>query len=340
MANAGHRQPPGKGICIVLRLFRTVIVPVVVLLGLVLGSSGAVMAQDQDSEKPTITVGSKNFTEQMLMSELVAQTLEDAGFKVERKFGLGGTAVIHQAMWEGEVDVFVEYTGTALVAVLGQDVPSIATPEGGAAATAVASVADETYRIVKDEYAEQYDIVWLDHFGFNNTYAMTVTAETAEKYDLKTTSDLEEHAGDMTLGTDLEFPVRKDGLPGFEEAYGFGFGDVQSGDPGLMYQALANGDVDVITAYTTDGRIPALDLVILEDDRNFFPPYYPAPVVRQEVLDANPEIADALNQLGGAISEDEMADMNYQVDEDGRPIEDVAHDFLVDEGIVSSGDED
>jgi glycine betaine/choline ABC-type transport system substrate-binding protein len=319
----------------VLRFFQRVAIPLVVMFGLILGSIGAVAAQDDD--KPTIVVGSKNFTEQILMSELVAVTLEDAGYDVERQFGLGGTAVIHQAIWEGEIDIFVEYTGTALVAVLGMDVPSGDSGEGDAA-TAVASVADETYRIVKDEYAEQWNIAWMDHFGFNNTYAMTVTADTADELDLQTASDLEPHAGDMTLGTDQEFPVRDDGLPGFEEAYGFGFGDVQAGDPGLMYAAVDNGDVDVITAYTTDGRIPALDLVVLEDDKGFFPPYYPAPVVRQELLDEDPEIADVLNRLGGAITEDQMAEMNYQVDEEGRSTEDVAREFLEEQGIIGARD--
>ncbi|HYH13271.1 MAG TPA: glycine betaine ABC transporter substrate-binding protein [Thermomicrobiales bacterium] len=319
-----------------MRFVQRVAIPIVVMLGLIFGSIGAVAAQDDD-DKPTIVVGSKNFTEQILMSELVALTLEDAGYDVERQFGLGGTAVIHQAMWNDEIDIFVEYTGTALVAVLEMDVPTGddgATPEGGDVATAVSSVADQTYQIVKDEYAGQWDIAWMDHFGFNNTYAMAVTQETAAELDLQTTSDLEEHAGDMTLGTDQEFPVREDGLPGFEETYGFGFGDVQAGDPGLMYAALDNGDVDVITAYSTDGRIPALDLVLLEDDKSFFPPYHPAPIVRQEVLDANPEIADVLNKLGGAITEDQMAEMNYQVDEEGRTTEDVAREFLEERGII------
>jgi glycine betaine/choline ABC-type transport system substrate-binding protein len=266
------------------------------------------------------------------MSELVAVMLEDAGYPVERKFGLGGTAVIHQAIWNDEIDIFVEYTGTALVAVLEMDVPEAA---GGDGATPAASVADLTYDIASQEYAERWNLTWLDHFGFNNTYALAVTRETAEEYDLQTVSDLEEHAGDMTLGTDLEFEARPDGLPGFTEAYGFEFGDVRAGDPGLMYQAVAEGDVDVITAYSTDGRIPAKDLVLLEDDRTFFPPYYPAPVVRDEVLEQNPEIADILNQLGGAITEDEMAAMNYAVDEDGRTTEEVAREFLEEKGLIA-----
>lgn len=294
------------------------------------------MAQD---DKPTIVVGSKNFTEQILMSEMVALLLEDAGYPVERQFGLGGTAVIMEAITNGDIDMFVEYTGTGLIAVLGEDIPTVeGTPAttNGAATPEASGLPQQVYDIVKAGYKEQFDLIWLEDWGFNNTYAMAVTQETAEEYDLETTSDLEAVAGEMTLGTDLEFPLREDGLIGFERVYGFGFGDVQSGDPGLMYAALDQGEVDVITAYTTDGRIPALDLVVLEDDLDFFPPYYTAPVIRAEVLEANPEIADILNQLGDQVTEDEMADMNYQVDEEGMEAREVARAFLETEDFIGS----
>lgn len=294
-----------------------------------LGSPAAIALAADD--KPTITVGSKNFTEQLLMSEIVALMLENSGYKVKREYGLGGTAIITEAIINGDIDVFVEYTGTGLMAVLGQDLPVV--DEG---ATPEASLPDQVFEIVKDGYQEEFDLIWLDDWGFNNTYAMAVTRATAEEHGLKTTSDLEAVAGDMKLGTDLEFPVREDGLIGFEKAYGYGFGDVQSGDPGLMYQALANGDVDVITAYTTDGRIPALDLVILEDDRDFFPPYYTSPVIRGDVLNDNPEIADILNTLGGQITEEEMSQLNYQVDEEGLEPEEVARPFLEEQGFIDA----
>lgn len=312
--------------------------------GLALTSLGSVAttAFAQDDDKPTIKVGSKNFTEQMLMSEIVSLTLEDAGYPVERTFGLGGTAVVMEAIESSNIDAFVEYTGTGLMAVLGAELPTVdsaATPEESAAATPTgSSLSDQVYDIVKKRYDEELGLTWLDVWGFNNTYAMTVTRETADEYGLKTTSDLESVAGDMTLGTDLEFPLREDGLPGFEATYGFGFGDVKSGDPGLMYTAVDQGDVDVITAYTTDGRIQSLNLVILEDDLGFFPPYYAAPVIRNEVLEQHPEIADVLNRLGGQFTEDDMAGMNFEIDENGLEIAEAARPVLEAKGLIGGGD--
>jgi len=312
--------------------------------GLALTSLGSVSITTvaQDNDKPTIKVGSKNFTEQMLMSEIVSLTLEDAGYSVERTFGLGGTAVIMEAIENSDIDAFVEYTGTGLMAVLGAELPAAnaeTSPEEGTAASATpenSSLSDQVYDIVKKRYDEELGLTWLDVWGFNNTYAMTVTRETAEEYNLQTTSDLESIAGDMTLGTDLEFPLREDGLPGFEAAYGFGFGDVKSGDPGLMYTAVDQGDVDVITAYTTDGRIQSLDLVILEDDLGFFPPYYAAPVLRNEILEQQPDIADVLNRLGGQFTEDDMAKMNFEVDENGLELADAARPVLEAKGLIGS----
>lgn len=292
-----------------------------------LGASPAAFAQDGD--KPTIRVGSKNFTEQFIMNEFVALKLEDAGYPVERNFGLGGTAVLMEAVFSDQIDAFVEYTGTGLIAMLQQELPEI--PEDSET-----TMAEEVYRLTKEGYDEEYDLTWLEQMGWNNTYALAVTREFAEEHDLTTTSDLEPIAGDLTLGTDLEFQVRDDGLPGLVEAYGFDFGDVTPGDPGLMYQAVAEGQVDVITAYTTDGRIPALDLVILEDDKAFFPPYYAAPVVRNEILEANPEIADILNELADQFSDEEIQALNYEVDENGAEPADVARTTLEEKGLIGS----
>lgn len=290
---------------------------------------GPLAAFAQDGDKPTLRVGSKNFTEQFVMNGIVALKLEDAGYPVERNFGLGGTAVLMEAVFSDQIDVFMEYTGTGYMAMLNLELPTEDELDGQ-------SIEDYVYEKTKDGYQEEFDLTWLDTWGYNNTYAIAVSQETAEKYDLKTTSDLEAHAGEMTLGTDLEFQNRDDGLPGFIEAYGFEFGDVSPGDPGLMYQAVAENQVDAITAYTTDGRIPALDLVVLEDDKGFFPPYYAAPVVRNEILDANPEIADILNELGGQFSDEDMQQMNYEVDENGEEPEDVARKMLEEKGLIGS----
>jgi glycine betaine/choline ABC-type transport system substrate-binding protein len=313
----------------------------IAVLGMMLASmAGISSVAAQDDDKPTITVGSKNFTEQIILGEMVSLILEDAGYDVERRLNLGGLAVVHEALVAGEIDVYVEYTGTGLVAVLGRPVPTVegtpaATPAGGAApATPAASVADLTYQQVSEAYLEEFGLVWLDELGFNNTYALAVTQETAEEYDLETTSDLAEVADELTLGTDPEVLVREDGLPGLQEAYDFEFEDAVGMDSGLMYSSVASGDVDVITAFTTDGRIEALDLVLLEDDKNYFPPYYAAPVVRQELLEEYPELEEVLNQLAGQIDNETMAAMNYQVDEEGAEPRDVAQAFLEEQGII------
>ncbi len=294
-----------------------------VMLGMMLASMSGIAAQDDD--KPTVSVGSKNFTEQIILGEMLSLMLEDKGYDVDRNLNLGGLAVVHESLVNGELDVYVEYTGTGLVAVLGEDVP---TAEGDE------SVSDLVYEQVSEAYREQFDLVWLDELGFNNTYALAVTQETADKYDLEKVSDLQGVAGELTLGTDPEVLVREDGIPGLEEAYDFAFGDAIAMDSGLMYQAVASGDVDIITAFTTDGRIASLDLVLLEDDLSFFPPYYAAPVVRQELLDEHPEIEAVLNQLAGTIDDEAMADMNFQVDEQGAEPRDVARDFLVEQGVI------
>lgn len=287
----------------------------------------------QDGDKPTISVGSANYTEQFVLAQMIALKLEEAGYPVERKLNLGGTAVAHAALVNDEIDTYPEYTGSALAAILDLDMPETATP----AATAGASLEnDAVFQLVKQKYAEEFGIEWLPPFGFNNTYAICVTEETAAELGLETISDLEPHAGDMVLGSDQEFPVRPDGLPGFEDAYGFGFQDVVAGDIGLMYSALDSGEVDVITSYSTDGRIPALGLLNLEDDLGFFPPYHAAPLVRQDTLEKAPEIRGILGELGGQITNEEMASVNFRVDEEGVEPIDAARDFLVEQGLLAS----
>ena len=307
----------------------------VVALGLMATSIAAPAAAQHD--KPTITIGSKDFTESILLAEIVGVLLEDNGYTVELQTNLGGTAVVHQALVNDEVDIYVEYTGTGLLAILGMDLPEAAS-DGATPASGAATGQDRVYDIVKEEYQEQFGITWLEPWGFNNTYAIAVTQETADEYGLEKISDLQGVAGDLTLGATQEFLVRPDGLPGMTELYGIEFGSEQGLDPGLVYAAVENGDVDVITATATDGRIPALDLVVLEDDKNFFPPYYAAPVVDTELLEQNPEIADILNQLAGEIDDETMADLNYRIDEGGEEPNDVARAFLEERGLIGGDD--
>ncbi len=309
---------------------RGVALALLVVVGLLAGQAGAALAQDE----PAIVVGSLSFTESAILGDLYSLLLEDAGYAVERRADLGVTSDAHAALVAGEIDLYVEYTGGGLLSVLGQPAPALGSDGTATPAAAAMSVADQTYDAVAEGYLAEFGLVWLDEIGFNNTYALAVAAATAEEYGLVTLSDLAASAGDLTLGTDLEFPEREDGLPGLEAAYGLEFGDVQPGEPALMYESIASGEVDVIAAYATDGRLPDLDLVLLEDDFAFFPPYFAAPVVDGELLDNDPALADVLNQLAGRIDDAAMAGLNRQVDVEGLAPIDVARSFLTEAGLL------
>ena len=268
-----------------------------------------------------IRVGSKNFTEQLILGELMAQLIErETTLRVERQFDLGGTMICHGALIGGAIDLYAEYTGTALTAVLQQDV--VADPA-------------EAFATVKQAYADKFNLTWLPPFGFNNTYAITVRAADAEKWNLKTISDLEARAGEMRAGWTSEFSERPDGYPGLRERYGLQFGSVRDLDTALMYEAIRRGEVDVICAFATDGRIAAYDLHPLDDDLGFFPPYYAAPVIRQATLADHPEVRDALQLLAGRLTGEVMQQLNSQVDQAKRSPAEVAREFL-DQETVSS----
>lgn len=308
------------------------VLAVLVVLALMLGTVASIAAQET---KPTVTVGSKEFTEQLIVGQMLALLLEDAGYPVERQLGLAGTAVVHQALVNGEIDTYVEYTGTGLLAILDMSLPT-GTPAASAAATPIAGV-DAVYNTVKDAYAEQFNVVWLDPLGFNNTYTLALTKERAAELGVETISDLIPVSGELTFGGTQEFLTRPDGLPGLMDAYeGLKFADAQGFDPGLVYQAVDSGDVDVISAFATDGRIPALGLVTLDDDMGFFPPYYAAPLVRQDLLDEDPAVADVLNSMAGLLDDETMAGLNAQVDVDGEEPEDVARGFLQAQGLIGA----
>ncbi len=264
---------------------------------------------------------------------MMAQLLENAGYPVERQLNLGGTTLVHQALVSGEIDTYVEYTGTGLLAILELQLPAAeASPAAGATPT---SMVDTVYETVRQGYQDEFDLVWLVPLGFNNTYTLAMREEQAAELGVETISDLIDVGADLRFGATQEFVTRPDGLPGLLEAYpGLEFTEEVGMDPGLVYQALDTEQVDVISAFATDGRIPALGLVTLEDDRGFFPPYFAAPVVRQELLDEDPAVADALNQLAGLIDDQTMADLNFRVDDGGEEPADVARDFLIEQGLI------
>lgn len=266
----------------------------------------------------TVRVASKNFTEQFVLAELYAQAFEAAGMKVERKINLGATLIVHKALEEKQVDFYPEYTGTMLTAILKMD------PMTDRAAV---------YNKVKDEYAKK-GLVLLNEAPVNNTYNMVVRPDTAEKYKLETLSDLTKVAKELKLGAGPEFRDRKDGLPGLKATYGMEFREDLQMAIGLRYQALSGKQIDVVNGYATDGMISALKLKRLKDDKNLWPPYYVAPVVRKEVLDANPKIAEIANRISAMLDEATISGLNYKVDGDKMEPRDVAKDFLKAKGVV------
>lgn len=272
-----------------------------------------------------VTIGTKNFTEQYILGELMAQILEArTDLHVNRRFNLGGTMICHGALVEGDIGLYAEYTGTGLLAVLKRK--PLDDPE-------------RTYDVVAEAYRTQFACQWLQPFGFNNSYAIVVRAPDADARNWRAIGDLAEHAPQLRAGFTAEFVERPDGYPGFKEAYGFQFGSVKELDPGLMYRAIAANEVDVICGFATDGRIAAYALNPLLDDRRFFPPYHAAPVVRLDLLEKHPEIADVLGLLGNAIDDATMQRLNHAVDENGRSPRDVAAEFLATVGEGTTGAE-
>jgi osmoprotectant transport system substrate-binding protein len=268
----------------------------------------------------SVTVGSKNFTEELILGELYAQSLEHAGLAVTRKLNLGTTDIAMAALKRGEIDLYPEYTGTALLNVL--HLP----PDGDA---------KRVYRNVKAAYDKQFGLVWLAPAPMNDTQALATTQATAGREAISKLSDLAPKAGELRLGAVPEFLKRADGLPGLQKRYGgFTFKQVKIVDNGLKYQALEHGDVDVILAFTTEGDLKANNLVVLEDDKHVFPPDQVAPVVRKPVVDAKPALVKALDQIAPLLTDDVMQNLNLQVDgPQKREPADVARDFLKQHGL-------
>jgi osmoprotectant transport system permease protein len=270
-----------------------------------------------DSEQShAIVVGSKDFTEQVILGEIVSQLIESQGFPVKRVFELGGD-LCHRTMIAGDMDVYVEYTGTAYTAILKH---SPITDAG------------EVLRQVKQEYASKFGIEWLGELGFNNTFAILVRGDEARNNKLRTISDAVPFARKWRVGFGQDFMSRADGYPGFIKAYGLSFAEQpHEMDLSLSYRALAAARVDLIAGNSTDGLITSLDLYQLEDDRKYFPPYDAVPIVRREILEQHPQLEDAFKRIKGSISEAQMRKLNYSVDGEHRDVKQVAKEFL--EGI-------
>jgi glycine betaine/choline ABC-type transport system substrate-binding protein len=262
-----------------------------------------------------LTVGSKNFTEQIILGEIVAQQLERRlQIKVDRKLDLGGTLLAQQALQNGAIDLYPEYTGTALTAVL--KMRPVSDP---------AAVLER----VRAEYRKRWNLEWLDPLGFNNTFAMVVRGSQARSEGLETLSDAARRKQGWRLGVGYEFLQRPDGLPGLLQTYRLPLdGSPKSMDLGLLYSALEQKQVDMAAASATDGMLSVLDVKVLRDDKSYFPPYQAALIVRAQSLSAYPGLRAALDQLSGKLSDADMRKLNYQLDGKHRPVAEVARELL------------
>jgi glycine betaine/choline ABC-type transport system substrate-binding protein len=280
---------------------------------------GGVTSCQTDNSRPSrkadIVICSKNYTEQNILGELLAQQIESqTHLTVDRQLNLGGTFLCHDGLRTGQIDAYIEYTGTAFTAILKN--PPI-------------SDAETVYQQVKQAYQDQFNLTVMPPLGFNNTFAIMVRGEDARNLNLKTISDAAEHTPQWRAGFGYEFMSRKDGFPGLAATYQLTFArPPEIMDLGLMYRALVYKKVDLIAGDSTNGLIDRLELVVLEDDKNYFPPYQAVPIVRTETLEKHPELAAAILQLAGLISEAEMQQMNYQVDGEFRRYDEVVREFL------------
>lgn len=267
-----------------------------------------------------VVIGSKEFTESVILREMMAALVEvNSDIKTEQKF-LGGTLICFNSLKSGNIDLYAEYTGTALTAILKQ---------------APMTDPQKVYDTVKANFKDQYQLEWLAPFGFNNTYVLTMRKDHAQELGVEKISDLGTHLDTLKAGFTHEFLERPDGYPGLTKHYGLKLTQKPKGmDPGLMYKAIAEKQIDLTSGFATDGRISAFDLVMLSDDKRFFPPYYAAPVIRSDTLGKYPELKDILNKLAEIIDDAMMAQLNYEVDEKGRSTAEVARDFLQKQGLI------
>jgi glycine betaine/choline ABC-type transport system substrate-binding protein len=267
-----------------------------------------------------VVIGSKNFTEQVILGEMLALLLEDRGVPVDRKLNLGGSFICHSAIESGEMDVYIEYTGTALTAILKEP---------------VIHDSEEVYRRVRAEYRRRFGLEWGQPLGFNNTYALAMRSDHAAKLGIRRISDLREHLDSIRTGFGHEFLEREDGYRGFTAAYDLEFVIPPSGmELGLIYQALAEEEVDLVAGSSTDALIEKLGLTVLEDDKSFFPPYDAAPVYRPDTAKVYPALTEILAKLGGQIDEDTMRKLNLAVDVERESERGVAAEFLVEKGWI------
>jgi osmoprotectant transport system substrate-binding protein len=268
----------------------------------------------------TVKIGSKNFTEQFIVAEIYAQALEKAGVKVQTRTNLGATLIAHAALLNGDIDLYPEYTGTALAHVVRGD---------------LSGSAEQIYTTVKDYYEKNLHLTLLQPTHINNGYAIVVLPETAVKYKLKTLSDLGPMSKNLSFGAEGSFADRSDGLPGMNRVYGIRFKEFRNlAKLGIRYSALMSKNIDVSFGFTTDWQIAEDKLIVLDDDKHFFPPYFLVPVIRQDTLAKNPKIGEVLNKISPLLTTENMRAMNTAVERDKEEPKGVAAQFLKEKGIL------
>ncbi len=294
-------------------MMRTLSVTVVLVVSTLLTS-----CSPPRSDRPVI--GAKNFTEQVILGELLAQEIEaKSNLKVERRFYLAGSYICQQALVAGRIDAYVEYTGTALTAILKQPMDRDR---------------ESVLRTVRQLYSSRYNITVAEPLGFENTFAMVIRGDDARRLHLTTLSQAAKYTPKWRLGVGYEFEQRPDGLPGIKKAYSLSFLDSpRTMELGLLYRALINRQVDMIAANSTDGQIQALELTVLQDDRHYFPPYEAVPLVRVDAVKRWPQIQNALDALAGRITAEDVRMMNREVDGQHRDPAEVVREFRVKKGL-------
>ncbi len=295
-------------------------IPLILAATLLLTSCGP-------SRNSRIVVGSKNFTESLILGELIAQQIENhTRLPVERRFYLAGSYICHQAILAGRIDIYPEYTGTALTAILKENV---ATAASAVQRSEASKSEDPVYEKVKQEYASRFDLAVGPPLGFNDTFAIEIRGEDARRLNLKTISQAAEYTPKWRAGFGYEFMERPDGYKGLAATYGLRFAaPPRIMDLGLLTRALKDKQLDLIAGNTTDGLISALDLYVLGDDRHYFPPYEAVPVIREEALKLHPELKPAMDALVDKISDQDMRTLNYAVDAQHRDVKEVVREFL------------
>jgi len=296
----------------------TLVIVLMLLAAFALPVQESDVAQAQDI---SIRIGSKQFTEQLILGNLMAVALQEYGYDATFT-PLGSTAAAHEALVAGEIDVYAEYTGTGYLTHLGLTYDPSETGE-------------DIYNTVSQEYAQRWGLNWLEPSAFNNTYCLAITEARAEELGVVTVSDLQAKSEGLVFGATAEFIDRPDGLPGLEETYGeFAFADVLSFDPGLKYSGLQEGDLDVTTCFGTDGQISAMNLRVLVDDAGFWPPYNVAPVIDASIVESDPRVSVILNMLMQKLDGPTMSQLNWEVDGNDQEPADVAFQYLIDAGLL------